>query len=292
MIISFSLLIRRETLKVLSVLLSNNDECKEDIRENGMLKHLVKIIENYPSDDVRIEVLNSALITLSHSVTQNPNNQIYLNSTIGLEGLSKQFSKFVKAFTSATALEIFEDQKNVTETFTSAFHNLCLTLQNLCFGNEQNQISLLKTGVLSECVKLLNFVKTYSPNISEETISDLLNVLVNSSDTNTEVQDYFSITSYTELISYFLSHIELKVCGFSALWLSHLVFNSKNAQQIFGIDEIIQKLLKLADFALNQDSIDFPQHQGLENSFYSLLALINLSYQQTSIQVSIFNISF
>lgn len=75
------------------------------------------------------------------------------------------------------------------------------------------------------------------------------------------------------------SEKSLKMAGMGALLLSHIVWNNPSAQALFSTRDVGKRLIFLLDFNRLVNVAD-PEH-GVESlmeiSFYSLLALVNLS---------------
>ena len=85
---------------------------------------------------------------------------------------------------------------------------------------------------------------------SEDIMSSLFTLLVNSVDTNKQNQEFiiknFKIYDILKAILYQVK--SLKVAGIGALLLSHLVWNYVDGQAVFSTREIVKRIIYLLDF--------------------------------------------
>jgi len=269
----YNLNIKTYSLKIISLIIADNKETKELIRETEILKQTVRIISNYPTYDVNLAVLDSALNVLSHSVTGSVSNQNFVRDLNGFSALSKAFTKLNE--------EISKLPKETKNPKLATLETLCLCISNICFHNQQNQEALLKQGIINQLILYLidaNAVK----NI--DIIQQMIFILVNSTDTNTAVQEYLlKHEKLIPLLEKYLFYESLLIAGYVALWISHISFNSKKSQEFIGTDKFISKLLSLCDYQKLTNS-GLPAEASQQITFFSLLAIINLSYSNNTAQ--------
>jgi len=82
---------------------------------------------------------------------------------------------------------------------------------------------------------------------------------------------------YEILSPLFFQKTSLKLCGNVCLLISHLLWQNKDAQSLFGTEEFAEHLVFLTDFneLVNESDPDASVEALQEISFYALLAMIN-----------------
>ena len=78
----------------------------------------------------------------------------------------------------------------------------------------------------------------------------------------------------------------LRLAGFGALLISHLSWSNKETQAIFSTRDCVKRLIQLSDFneLINEGEAEATVESLMEIAFYSLLALINLSLENSACQ--------
>jgi hypothetical protein len=261
-------------MKILSLLIAENKEAKESIRDTEILKQILKMIGSYPAYDVDLTVLEAALNVLSHSVTSSSGNQNFVRELNSFSILSKVLTKIIKQCM---------DSKDENRALVTVLENICLCLSNMCFHNPSNQEALLKQGIIKQLLTILLSKKDKAWYLAIQIIQEMLFILVNTTDTNTQVQEYLLNVVKEDLISvidvYLLSDNYL-ISGHVALWISHIAFNCKPAQELLSSEVYIQRLLKLCDYK----ELSLNEELSQQIAFFSLLAIINLTFSNPSAQ--------
>lgn len=108
-------------------------------------------------------------------------------------------------------------------------------------------------------------------------------LIVNATDTNKQNSAFFvkeHPQTVVEILRDMLNFPKYKLGGIASLWLSHLVWDSTEAQELLGTKEICGRVLEIVDFEnlVNEGEEEAGAEQLMEMSFYALLALINLSH--------------
>jgi len=265
-------------MKILSLLIAEDKEAKENIRDTEILKQILKMIGSYPAYDVDLTVLEAALNVLSHSVTLSFGNQNFVRDFNCFSILSKILTKITKQCT---------DSKEENKTLITVLENICLCLSNMCFHNPSNQEALLKQGIIKQLLTILLSKKDKVWYLTTQIIQEMFFILVNTTDTNTQVQEYLLNVVREDLISaidmYLLSDNYL-ISGHVALWISHIAFNCKPAQELLANDVYVQRLLKLCDYK----GLSLNEELSQQITFFSLLAIINLTFSNPSAQQIIY----
>lgn len=84
-----------------------------------------------------------------------------------------------------------------------------------------------------------------------------------------------------DLLKQLLHSQSLRIAGLSALLLSHLTWTNVDGQALFSTREVLKRLVFLMDFnqLINESEAESSIENLMEVSFYTLLAVINLSHE-------------
>lgn len=267
-------------MKILSILLSEDKEAKERIRDTEILRQVLKMAGSYPTYDVDLAVLEAALNVLSHSVTASPANQNAVRELNAFSVLSKVLAKVVK---------LCADSKEEDKLLLTVLENICLCLSNMCFHNPLNQEALLKQGMIKQLLAILLSKSGKVWWLPSQIVQEILFILVNATDTNTQVQEYLLTSAkedLTAVVSTYLFADNFLISGHVALWISHIAFNCKPAQELLATSVYVQRLLKLCDYkgvlVLLSDEL------AQQIAFFALLAIINLTFSNAAAQQVIY----
>lgn len=124
---------------------------------------------------------------------------------------------------------------------------------------------------------------------NDGTLISIINLLLNSVDSNIASQNFVLKNignAYQTLTKLLIQQKSLRLSAFTALLISHLTWNNQEAQQMFSTREILKRLISLSDFneLVNEGEVDSTVESLQEISFYSLLALINVSLNNQTAQ--------
>ncbi len=248
---------------------------------------------------MNLGVLDAALNVLSHSVTAFAPNQTYVRELNGFATLSKLFGKVVEEAKNSRSISVGKKPGASTESqeklLLAVLENLCLCLSNMCFHNSQNQEMLLKQGIINQVIGVL-LTEGEQPLwwLTSEIVQQMVFLLVNATDTNAQVQEYLLISvkdKLMALINKYLLTENPTIAGYTALWISHISFNSKMAQELLVTPRYVQRLLQLTDYKTLLAGPTKPDSEEIAQqiSFFALLAVINLSYSHAVAQELIFD---
>ena len=84
---------QRIALQSIAILCSKQEQCLDEVRKTGILEHVVSILNDFPADDVNVEVAIAAADVLAHCVNDNVANQALVQNNNGLATLFKVFQK-------------------------------------------------------------------------------------------------------------------------------------------------------------------------------------------------------
>eukprot|EP00347_Sterkiella_histriomuscorum_P022045 403331879 len=271
--------IKKVSLSILCNLVKNRDDAKLEILENGVIDLCLNNVDKYPEDDIDHEILCSSLSLISQAVPRQPKIQQTIISQNGLNKIVVQLKIAMDQLSRKPDLN--------TQIQLSIFDSLCQAVVNIIQGNKNAQ-DILRTDVqvfnpvvnfLNKAVENLNKNAVYN----EQTICNLLNILINAIDTNKQTQEYLLKTFKTyDLIKALITQTQsLKVCGLTSLLLSHLVWTNVDGQALFSTREILKRVIFLMDFnqLINEGEAEQSVDSLMEVSFYSLLCVINLTHE-------------
>eukprot|EP00826_Nyctotherus_ovalis_P006554 TRINITY_DN11567_c0_g1_i1.p1 TRINITY_DN11567_c0_g1~~TRINITY_DN11567_c0_g1_i1.p1 ORF type:complete len:425 (-),score=131.99 TRINITY_DN11567_c0_g1_i1:411-1685(-) len=267
-------------MKILSILIAEDREAKESIRDTEILKQVLKMAASYPTYDVDLTVLEAALNVLSHLVTSSPGNQNLVRELNGFSTLAKTLSYITKQCA---------DSKEEDKLLLAVVENICLCLSNMCFHNPLNQETLLKQGVIKQLLAILLSKNNKVWWLPSQIIQEIFFIFVNATDTNAQVQEYlltFAKEDLTAVVSTYLFADSFLISGHVALWISHIAFNCKPAQELLATSTYVQRLFKLCDY--KELLVSLSDELAQQIAFFALLAIINLTFSNTAAQQVIY----
>ncbi|CDW82063.1 UNKNOWN [Stylonychia lemnae] len=271
--------IKKCSLSIMCNLVLLKEEVKFEIFDNGVIELCIHNIDKYPEDDIDAETLCLSLNLVSQVVLKQPKIQEHIIAKSGLNKIVMQLKILLDQFQ--------RKQEQNIKVQLEIFDKICLAIINIVYGNKQTQ-DLLRSE-LQIFNPLINFLTKsvenlgQSPIYNQDSIYNILNLLVNAIDTNKTTQEYLIKTfkCYDIMKALLTQNSSLRINGLSALLLSHLVWTNVDGQAIFSTREILKRLIFLMDFnqLINEGEAEAPIESLMEVSFYALLSLINLSHE-------------
>jgi len=200
---------------------------KTDLLHTGLLEQCLKHVEIYPDEEVDTEIMSSSLELLSLSVPKNKKNLKFFHSRNGLEKILFQLRIII---------DVLNNNSNAGEEQVVVMEKLLEAASKMIFGN-----SKLQDQGKDILVHLARYIQKGLENkfthrvYSEDTISSILNLIVNIIDTNQTNQISFiksiDVPTFVKVILY--QKLSFKISGLGCLLLSHLVWNNVIAQEVF-----------------------------------------------------------
>jgi hypothetical protein len=162
----YDIKVRLLALQSIAILCSKQEQCLDEVRKTGILKHVISILNDFPADDVNVDVAIAAADVLAHCVNDNVANQELVQGNHGLATLRKVFEWCVTwrstqvpgadGQTSAVkGLPASPRKRKNAWGIASVLENVCSALSNLAFRNQSNQNEMLKNGTLALCISTL-----------------------------------------------------------------------------------------------------------------------------------------
>lgn len=157
----YNVKIRLLALQTISLLSSKQERCINEIRRTGILQHVVSILNEFPAEDVNIDVAIAAADVLAHCVNDNVANQQLVHGRGGLDTLQRILKwcltdtehSETKASTSGSSAE--NSDASVAGSVGTILENVCIALSNLAFRNQNIQSELRQNGILDVCISAL-----------------------------------------------------------------------------------------------------------------------------------------
>ena len=301
----YDIKVRLLALQSIAILCSKQEQCLDEVRKTGILQHIVSILNDFPADDVNVDVAIAAADVLAHCVNDNVPNQVMVQENNGLATLYKVFEWCV-SWRSASADGNHSARLEIPSTLSGKEHalgissvleNVCSALSNLAFRNENNQNEMLKNGTLGLCISTLcnrAGKQKYSLHGVDSVVVEhaslpcrpleltlaIFNILINGVDANPAVQAAVGVESTVALLSLFMGPISTVDNSSTVPGLPLFSSDEDLLSEMTPIAMLsqMQKVAAMSCLLLSHLAWDNPITQAHVSSEERILQLVSLIY--------------
>ena len=297
----YDIKVRLLALQSIAILCSKQEQCLDEVRKTGILEHVVSILNDFPADDVNVEVAIAAADVLAHCVNDNVANQALVQNNNGLATLFKVFQWCVRWRSTEyeVGMPLSPKRQRNAWGIASVLENVCAALSNLAYRNQSNQEEMLKNGTLALCVSTLCNRAGTSFNGFKGIDSDdgidksaslpcrpleltvaILNIVINGVDANPSNQTAVGIEDTVVLLSLFMGPIDTVDNGATTLGLP-LFEKDVGMLQHMSSSNLVWHLQRVAAMSclllshLAWDNAETQSHLGKEDKILQLVNLVD-----------------
>ncbi|CEO97288.1 hypothetical protein PBRA_000633 [Plasmodiophora brassicae] len=242
--------IRVTSMEILSIVAARHPENRSMLQSSGIVKYILELIGQFGrDDDVGVQIVEAGAGVLGLALTETPANQEYMSDHDGVSILL------------STIRACIAGEGDIAQTTIDA---LLLALNNLVYRNRRAQEEFRKHGGFEVAFRLWN-------DDDDALLASVLNLLVNAIDTCEPNQEMVCTAAFQARMT---SLLDGGHAAISCVLLSHATWNHERNQALFSTEAVVELLLKHVASNAKQDQL----------SLFALMALSNLSYQNSALQ--------